>query len=514
MLGDRSDIARGIKAHHLQVPIGEALSFAPDEPATSARERLAQANYDHAPVLEAGHVVGIVRRDALDALDVQTVGDASHAVGSELLVSADATVASLLGWLATSPFLFVLDGRDITGFVAPGDLNKQPGRTYFFLLLAELEIGLAEVVRRLFAAAPAQPLELLTPSRRGKVLEQFAKAAAADREPDYVAYFNLTDLLRVARRSSDMHRLLDIPSGEQWERMTGAFVGVRNAVVHGVRDLVDAERGPADLQGIDQRLHAALDATSKGLQRLGLRHEARSSRALSPIASDVALAGVDGCRAGWVAALQQPGGSVRLVLVESAAQLLDLDAYLVAIDMPIGLPHPGEGGRSADRAARARLGPRRSSVFSAPAREALVIDSWEHPDRASFGLTLQAMGILPKIRALDAIVTPDRQWRGEAPLSPAVAEVHPEVTFAELNGGDPVAEPKRTRLGQAQRLDLLRQHFSNVDQLVANRPAGVAIDDALDALAALWTARRIVTGSAIRLGHGVDARGLEMVIWA
>lgn len=515
MVIDRSDIAEGIKARHLQVPLGDALWFRPEDSAAEALRQLDANHFDNAPVLKDGRTVGVASRVALSGQSVQTVADVLSPLGADLLISGDATVADLLSWLSVAPLLFVVDGHDVTGFVTPGDLNKQPGRAYFFLLLTELEIGLAEIVRRLYRGAPSRPLELLTKGRRNKVFSLYAKAVAADREPDYVAYFNLADLLRVMRRSSEASLLLGIESSASWERTTGAFVQVRDAVVHGVRDLVDADRGPRELQGLDLRLRTALHLTQSGLDRLGLRHlRADEDAAGVSRSGGIAVAGVDGCRAGWIAAVQDASGEVGLQLVEAAAELLDLAVALIAIDMPIGLIGAATGGRPVDRLARARLGPRRSSVFSAPSRAAFVVDSWDHPRRSDFGLTRQALGILPKIAQLDAAISPEHQWRGIPTSVASIAEVHPEISFAELNGGMPVIAPKRTRLGRAQRSDLLRKHFPAVDRLVATRPSGVGADDVLDALAALWTARRIVMGTSSRIGGDVDLRGLEMVIWS
>lgn len=515
MLGNRSDITHGIKARHLQVPITDALWFEPGVRAEDAWRQLDANHFDNAPVLQDGRTLGVVNRERLVEPSVQTVGDVLEPLGSDLLISADATVADLLGWLAGTQLLFVVDGHEITGFVTPGDLNKHPGRTYFFLLLAELEIGLAEIVRRLYRGAPSRPLELLAKGRRDKVFGLYSKAVAADREPDFVAYFNLADLLRVMQRSPEANLLLGIESGSAWVKITGAFVQVRDAVVHGVRDLVDADRGPLELQAIDTRLRMALDLTETGLVRLGLRHQHEGSDAddISP-ALGWALAGVDGCRAGWIAAVQEASGEVRLELVESTPALLDLDVALIAIDMPIGLNETAVGGRPVDRLARAHLGARRSSVFSAPPRQAFVVDSWDHARRPEFGLTRQALGILRKVQELDAAVAPERQWRGTPQPGALIAEVHPEVSFAQLNDGMPMATGKRTRLGRARRADLLRRDFPEVDRLVATRPSGVHPDDVLDALVALWTARRMVMGTSSRIGGDVDLRGLGMVIWS
>src|SRR5437870_3658001 len=92
------------------------------------------------------------------------------------------------------------------------------------------------------------------------------------------------------------------------------------------------------------------------------------------------LAGVDGCRLGWVVATDD-GVEVVPALDDV---LVQCDA--VGIDIPIGLPDAGP--RACDVEARRRLGPRRSSVFPAPRRALLPCRDWaagraEHLRRGS-----------------------------------------------------------------------------------------------------------------------------------
>ena len=233
------------------------------------------------------------------------------------------------------------------------------------------------------------------------------------------------------------------------------------------------------------------------------------------------VAGVDGCRAGWYVVLWDTennrfSGGVQadfsgvLAFAESAEQ--------VAVDIPIGLlDHALPGGRICDVYARKRLHPNRmSSVFSAPVRKALDAETYtealalnrdsSHYDR---GLSKQCFGILPKIREVDRLMTPDLQKR--------VREIHPELSFFALNGDFPLNHAKRTPDGLAERLDLLvRAGFAPlIAQNLGARLEGAEPDDLLDACAACWSARRIVEGAATALPPEPhrDARGLCMQIW-
>lgn len=219
------------------------------------------------------------------------------------------------------------------------------------------------------------------------------------------------------------------------------------------------------------------------------------------------LVGVDGCRGGWVAAMDRGGGRTEVIVRRSFADVLDLGALVVGIDMPIGLA--SDRPRACDIQARARLGPRRSSVFPAPVRS--VLGARNHADavvrsRASCGrgLSIQAWNLVPKVAEVDALVEP----------GDPVVEVHPELSFALLAGA-PLRTRKKDPAGRHERLGLLTGPFPDVADHLASRPPGCAADDVLDAHAVLWTVRRIAAGTAISLGDGDrDERGHVMAITA
>ena len=84
------------------------------------------------------------------------------------------------------------------------------------------------------------------------------------------------------------------------------------------------------------------------------------------------IAGVDGCRGGWLCITKDTEtGEVTAEVFNSARELFSQDPSpaVLTIDMPIGLPE--RGSRRCDVEARFVLGPRGRSVFPAPIRPAL-----------------------------------------------------------------------------------------------------------------------------------------------
>jgi predicted RNase H-like nuclease len=223
------------------------------------------------------------------------------------------------------------------------------------------------------------------------------------------------------------------------------------------------------------------------------------------------VAGLDGCRFGWVMvtttlAPSSAASEVRVLtdLAEVVAALGSGRLVAATIDIPIGLA--ADGPRAVDGLARQRLGPRRSSVFSAPVRPVLSAATFEEACRISRsvwgkGISRQLFGILPKIRELDQLQSPH--------LQEGLVEMHPELSFTELAGA-PMQFHKSKPEGRSERLHALRPEFPDVESASAPRLRGTHPDDVLDAFVGAWSARRYATGMHAQLGGEHDQTGLRM----
>ncbi|MFN0265004.1 DUF429 domain-containing protein [Tepidamorphus sp. 3E244] len=240
------------------------------------------------------------------------------------------------------------------------------------------------------------------------------------------------------------------------------------------------------------------------------------------------VAGVDGCPSGWICALLRivDGRPVdgQLQLVEDFAAVLALEPSpeIIAIDMPIGLPdRTTTGGRPPERSVRPLLGQRQSSVFGIPSRAAVFADDYagacrlaQETSEPSRKVSKQAFHIFPKIREIDALMTPALQAR--------VFECHPEAAFMQANGG-PVPVPKKIAgrvnpPGIAWRIALLAEVGLPKSMFAGgmSTTGRYAMDDLADAAACALTAWRILGGRAVRFPKDPvhDGHGLDMAIWA
>jgi predicted RNase H-like nuclease len=210
--------------------------------------------------------------------------------------------------------------------------------------------------------------------------------------------------------------------------------------------------------------------------------------------AEIRLAGVDGCRGGWVVATEH-GARVEPHLDRSMGST-------IGVDMPIGLPD--DRPRASDQQARRFLGPRRASVFTTPPRACLHAADHAAAVLASraaiaIGLSVQSFHLLTKIAELDALVE-----AGEEQF----VEVHPECAFLVLNAMEPLP-PKALPAGAARRRELLTALFGALPPV----PRGARPDDLLDAYAVLWSVDRYVRGEHLTFGDGaLDRRGLPMRI--
>jgi len=192
--------------------------------------------------------------------------------------------------------------------------------------------------------------------------------------------------------------------------------------------------------------------------------------------------------------------------------------------VPIGLPECAiNGGRECDWAARAFLGPRRTSVFPVPSRRAVYAHAQGYAQvcviaRATSdppkSVSKQLFGILPRIREVDVML------RQDPALRERVLEVHPEVSFWVMNNGEPLP-PKKVQgrinpPGMGRRKELLVTVGFSPSFLGQKPPAGAALDDFYDACACSWSARRIACGMArvFPSNPPFDGEGIEQAIRA
>jgi predicted RNase H-like nuclease len=223
----------------------------------------------------------------------------------------------------------------------------------------------------------------------------------------------------------------------------------------------------------------------------------------------VRVAGIDGCKGGWVGVVLARDDVVVVAGRTIASVVRDAGPVgVVGVDIPIGLPRGAV--RAADRAAQTFLGARRSTVFSTPIRDALEAPTLAEAiavsrDRTGAGISAQAYALRARILEVAA-------WLDGAGLD--VREVHPEVSFSVMVGR-PMSSPKKSWNGTQERVAALEAAGIRLPADLGRAGATAGVDDILDAAAAAWSARRIARGDARCFPDPPeDVAGRAVAIWA
>jgi predicted RNase H-like nuclease len=222
------------------------------------------------------------------------------------------------------------------------------------------------------------------------------------------------------------------------------------------------------------------------------------------------VAGVVPCPPGWlVAGAKLQGASIApeppRVLGSFMDVIDDRPAFsAVGLYAPVGLPDESvSGGRTCDREARALLGRRRgAAIRSAPSRPTLDLVHRDLPESGNGSTKV----LRHRYREVAREMAPYRQR--------TVFEVHPELTFYQLNEDRPLQYRKRSIHGQNERRALLSTKIPGVERILDARVPGVRRTHLLDAAACMWTARRIMGRAMTRLPLDPewDGEGLRMEI--
>lgn len=209
------------------------------------------------------------------------------------------------------------------------------------------------------------------------------------------------------------------------------------------------------------------------------------------------VAGADVWKGKWVVVVLGEGQFESAFLSGSMEEALARvpEAEVVGVDIPIGLPGPGQT-RAADLEARRYIGRRWQSVFLAPPLDILQASSQAEANvlarsRGWPGIAAQTFALKASIMQVQPLAATDKR----------LYEVHPEVSFTEANGGIPLPWPKTSWNGTGLRRAVLERLGIVVPaDLGLAGLAGTA--DVFDAAIVAWSAGRVASGRAVRLPEG------------
>lgn len=249
----------------------------------------------------------------------------------------------------------------------------------------------------------------------------------------------------------------------------------------------------------------------------------REQRQIKKETSSERFSGVDGCKVGWLIVEVDKDGIfiTEKVVGDFTGVVINTEqSRLTLIDIPIGLNSDSKAERSCDVTTRSMLGPRRSSLFPVPVRQAVHATSYEQAcqyNREIRGVSLsrQSWAICSKIAEVDDIMT------RQPTLQERIKESHPEICFSALNDWHPMGLSKKLEAGRKDRLNLLCRYSKNAEEFfikISNNYTRrqVALDDMLDAMVLAISAKEAWFNSIPSLPlhpeRGCQRIKMEMVV--
>jgi hypothetical protein len=219
----------------------------PDEKLHKADE----ANIDTLPVLtKNGEVCALFNR--LSAEEVP--------LSPSWIVSRDTSIAEILKLFVEKQksCFVVLHRLELIGLVTPADLNKLPARTYFYNLIAELEIELVELIRVHFAGREDDLMQHIDQEGRDKLQKKVEKS---QHELDIFHVLNLSDIVNLIGVVEELRQALQVSSKSAFDKYLGGLVHFRNDIMHLNNVLL------TNALGIDS-LYKRINRTINALERI------------------------------------------------------------------------------------------------------------------------------------------------------------------------------------------------------------------------------------------------------
>ena len=268
------DLGQGVRARHIQMDIERAPKVDLYAKAGKVLELLQANKWDSITVTSKGRVVGYVKRTRLMRTEAdQPIRNVTHSLAGGSIISGDTPIAEVMEWIAEQRIVFVLEGREISGIVTIWDFNKQTARAYYYLVLAGLEIALADLIRWRYGDNQSNIIAHLGSRDTEELTERLARDRSGSGHDDIVSHLNFKHLLRVFEKDRALRAELGKYDGPKWNSMTKPLGELRNEVMHPVKTLVGSVD---DMKALSRDIDNAIELVEHAIVALRKKYPVKS----------------------------------------------------------------------------------------------------------------------------------------------------------------------------------------------------------------------------------------------
>jgi hypothetical protein len=216
-----------IRARHIARPINEAFSCSPESDCLDVLGDLRERQFDYCPVVDDGIPVGLLA--ASDCKEGRRVRDIARTIEIQSIIAGDTDLLDVARKLLLVPFQFILDGSHLSGFVTEADLGSATGKSFAYVKVAAVEVGLCKYLRSCYPDTE-QALLVLGEKRQSELSDRINHLKTDDQFIDHLAACGLADLLQIAGRQQEFRASVTKFGG--WGRLTGGLPDLRNDIMH------------------------------------------------------------------------------------------------------------------------------------------------------------------------------------------------------------------------------------------------------------------------------------------
>lgn len=245
-----------IRLPWIMTPVKELVTTKASDRTSEAISRASEGSFDQLPVVGVdGHITGLVYIDQLQrSSNKATVSDHAIPLGECGQLRIKDGISKAVSILRVQPASLVTDGEKVVGLVHRSDLNKHPARTYFYLWLSALEIGLARLVE---LRLPGDTwIESLRDQAQIWVLGKMKFESLRNNSISPIEYLDLSNVVEIIEKNEFLYCELGFNSRSEVKSELGGLVDLRHDIMHPVRTLVSDAASMNTLANREKRLRA------------------------------------------------------------------------------------------------------------------------------------------------------------------------------------------------------------------------------------------------------------------